>query len=124
MARSDCMVTWYVLQFKQQSDLAEAQSMANSSAAQVGEMAKMSSEIRKKDQVGEMFTWLRDSFSSCIRYPASIGAVQNPITVNLLSAPRFSSYHALSKSEVTKQELVHLHLCLATLLANYLRPAH
>jgi hypothetical protein len=57
MARSDCMVTWYVLQFKQQLDLAKAQSVANSSVANVGEMAKMSSEIRKKDQAREQLTW-------------------------------------------------------------------
>ena len=48
------MLAWYATSPKEQSDPAKAQSMTNSSAAQVGGTVNMLSEIRKMDQVCEM----------------------------------------------------------------------
>lgn len=78
------MLTWYATSPKKQLDLAKAQSMTNSSAAQVGGTVNILSEIRKMDQVREMLTCLREFLSACLRYPANFGAKQNYTTVTLL----------------------------------------
>lgn len=73
------MLPWYASPTKTLLDLVNAQFMAKLSAAQVGEMANMASEIQGKDQVRKMLTWLQVFLSAYIRYPASIGANQNSV---------------------------------------------